>query len=433
MERFRPGPSLLTALVGTLLAANATAQTTLDPAREKRRVQEEKQKTGAQQRGITTSKFLTRALGRTVTYDEVLKDPDNVELNLGFARTQIRAGDLNGATATLERVLLINPKNLPVRILYAVVLYRLDARNDAEREIRIVLKYNLPGGVRAELSGYLSEITLRNKRTRWVALFHTSYQFETNRNSVPGGRTLATPGGLVRLNGKNQATADNAFRGLVRISVEHKIGGHRGHKLLARVGFYHSEQLRLDRLTLSLLDFEGGFLWDLSPVQLRTMVFAQHLLLSHESFLASGGVRLQADWWLNKETTVRGGVRFDSQHFREIHETTDQARCTGPQISGLVSVRYKINAQNLGTIGLRLVRKNGERELLALLRRRLVRPASVVPRPGHVSAVDRVVDPSHPRWREPARKRQHSPPALSTSWHNIRRSACHLVGQSEAA
>ena len=348
---------LLAVLACSLFAVDATAQTTLDPAREKQRVQEEERKTRTQQKGITTSQFLTRALGRNVTYEEVLKDPDNIALNLGFARTQIRSGDLNGASATLERVLLINPKNLSVRILYAVVLYRLDARNDALRELRNVLKYKLSGGVRAELSGYLSELTLRNKRTIWTALFHTSYQFETNRNSVPAGRTLAILNGFANLNGENQATADSAIRGLARLSVEHKIGGYRGHKILARVGLYHSEQMRLDRLTLTLGNFEGGFLWDLSPVQLRTLVFAQYLILSHEGFLASGGVKLQADWWITKETTLLGRVTFDSQHFKELHESSNQSRRTGPQISGSGAVRHRISAQHLGTAGVRLIRK----------------------------------------------------------------------------
>jgi hypothetical protein len=120
MDRFS-AKLLLATLACMLLGAGAAAQTTLDPAREKREVQDKKRQTGGQQKAITTSQLLTRTLGRKVTYEEVLKDPDNVELNLGFARTQIRSGNLNGAAATLERVLLVQPRNLSVRILYAVL------------------------------------------------------------------------------------------------------------------------------------------------------------------------------------------------------------------------------------------------------------------------------------------------------------------------
>ena len=359
MDRFSAKLSALTWLSCLLLgwAGMASGQTTLDPAREKRRVSDERRKAREGQGVVTESQYLTRLLGRTVTYDEVLKNPDDVDLNLAFARTQIRNGDLNGAASTLERVLLIRPDNLTVRILYAIVLFRLDARNDAEREIRNILKQKIDPSVRTELTLYLKEIAWRNKRTRVLVLLHTSYQFESNRNTVPAGRTLNSPGGVIVLNGENQALPDSAFRGLARVTVSHKIGGARGHRAIGSVGFYHSEQLRLDQLTVSAADAEGGVLLDLTPVQLQIMGFVQYLRLSHEPFLTNGGARIQADWWLNRSTSLRGTAIFDSQHFRELTETTDQKRRTGPQISGTASVRHTFDAQNFGAAGLLLLRK----------------------------------------------------------------------------
>src|SRR5215468_6429603 len=38
--------------------------------------------------------------GQTVTYDDVLKNPDDVELNYLYAQSQIAAGDLRGAAST---------------------------------------------------------------------------------------------------------------------------------------------------------------------------------------------------------------------------------------------------------------------------------------------------------------------------------------------
>ena len=47
--------------------------------------------------------------GAPVSYQDVLADPDNLELNLRFARTQVAQGNVRGAAATLERILLIDP------------------------------------------------------------------------------------------------------------------------------------------------------------------------------------------------------------------------------------------------------------------------------------------------------------------------------------
>lgn len=52
----------------------------------------------------------------------VLKDPGTLDLACRYAQTQIRKGDLLGASPTLERILLVRPDLPRVRVLYAVVL-----------------------------------------------------------------------------------------------------------------------------------------------------------------------------------------------------------------------------------------------------------------------------------------------------------------------
>ena len=46
-------------------------------------------------------------------------------------RAQIRRGDVRGAGATLERILLMRPDLPRIRLLYAIVLYRLDNLDEA--------------------------------------------------------------------------------------------------------------------------------------------------------------------------------------------------------------------------------------------------------------------------------------------------------------
>ncbi|WP_303980791.1 M48 family metallopeptidase [Dongia mobilis] len=69
----------------------------------------------------------------TVTYDQVLADPDNIELSYLYAISQIRKADLLGASATLDRLILLAPKEPNIRALRAIVLYRLDNLREAEK------------------------------------------------------------------------------------------------------------------------------------------------------------------------------------------------------------------------------------------------------------------------------------------------------------
>ena len=57
-----------------------------------------------------------------IPFKQVLSAPDNVQLNIDYARQQIAAGDLKEAGATLERILLLNPTLYDVRVLYGLVL-----------------------------------------------------------------------------------------------------------------------------------------------------------------------------------------------------------------------------------------------------------------------------------------------------------------------
>lgn len=53
---------------------------------------------------------------------------------LALARSQAGSGALLDALATLERVLMADPKNKPARLLHATILCRIDDRDGADAE-----------------------------------------------------------------------------------------------------------------------------------------------------------------------------------------------------------------------------------------------------------------------------------------------------------
>lgn len=60
------------------------------------------------------------------------------DTGLTLARGQIGDRDLLGAVGTLERVLFAHPEALPPRLLYTSLLCRLDDRQGAEVELRLL-------------------------------------------------------------------------------------------------------------------------------------------------------------------------------------------------------------------------------------------------------------------------------------------------------
>ena len=71
-------------------------------------------------------------------FSSVLTAPDDVALNVQFARSEARAGRLLSAAAALERVLLSHDNLVDVRLFYIAVLCRLDDIQGAAAQLKLL-------------------------------------------------------------------------------------------------------------------------------------------------------------------------------------------------------------------------------------------------------------------------------------------------------
>jgi hypothetical protein len=70
--------------------------------------------------------------------DALAAATEQLDGGMNLARRQIADSDLTGALGTLERVLFRHPEVVPPRLLYASLLCRLDDRQGAELELRLL-------------------------------------------------------------------------------------------------------------------------------------------------------------------------------------------------------------------------------------------------------------------------------------------------------
>src|SRR5690349_23518474 len=92
-------------------------------------------------------------------FQEMLRQPANLDVLFKFASLASQTGDLEGAISALERMLLINP-NLPrVRLELGVLYYRLKSYEVAQTYLEGVMKSpNLPADVRSRAEQFLAQI-----------------------------------------------------------------------------------------------------------------------------------------------------------------------------------------------------------------------------------------------------------------------------------
>ena len=126
--------------------------------------------------------FAKQAHAQTVTFEQIIENPDNAALNLRFAKQEIAKGRLQQAASALERLLLNNPNLDTVRFLYGVLLLRMDDLEGAKREFSLLEGRNLPSNLEADRRRYMGQIN------------HASAPVRVSGQVVLGGRVDSNPG-----------------------------------------------------------------------------------------------------------------------------------------------------------------------------------------------------------------------------------------------
>lgn len=140
------------------------------------------------QEGATAADII--AAPGEISFDDVLASPDDAGLNFRYAQEMIQEGRLDVAATALERILILNPDLDRVRLLYAVVLFRLDSVDEAEVEFRLLQKRKLGRREAREVERYVALIEKRQQRVKGSATFSAGLHYDSNRTAFPENGVL---------------------------------------------------------------------------------------------------------------------------------------------------------------------------------------------------------------------------------------------------
>lgn len=274
---------LLGALCILLLPAAALAQ---DAREEGRRPAEEARGQAASSAAADESARLPAPAGEP-SYSDVLASPDDVDLSYRYAVVQIRKGELRGASASLERILMIQPQQANARLLRALVLYRLDNLDDARRELDTLKTLRLPPDLRSTANAYSREIDRRSKRTHFGGRVGLGFEHDTNRNSAPAeGKALFldTP---LQLTGDSLRRSDQSLVGLAGLDARHQLTGPSGHEVFGGYNYYRQDQRDVPTVDLSAHSINGGALLKAFGSRWSPMAGMDYVTLSRDTFLVN--------------------------------------------------------------------------------------------------------------------------------------------------
>ncbi len=269
-----------------------------------------------------------------VTYQDVMKDPDNIELNFRYARNLVAKGELLKSAGTLERILMVNPELPRVRLFYASVLFRLDNLEDADRELKTLKKQQLTDTMRAELDDYVDQIRRRRRKTHVSLSLGAGFDFDENRNSAPasGKRLLADVSTVLdEASTRRNDTSPTMNAGL---DLSHDLGYQAGHAVFASLSYFRSEQNRLRTLNLQSYNWSAGGTFKSPAVDVTLIMAFGHLVLAETTYQRSHGPTLRLDKKLGESLSVFGTAGHQRQDYARTRVVPTADQKTGDQLFG---------------------------------------------------------------------------------------------------
>ncbi len=295
-------------------------------------------------------------LDSTISFERVLAAPDDVQLNLAYAREQIAAGDLKEGSATLERVLLLNPELGQVRVLYGLVLYRLGLLDRARFELETALKNgDLSTTVRTEAEVYLKKIKRQLRTTHGSLIVTTGVEWDQNRNQAPSSGQILFVDIPLPAGARN---GDLAYITSVQGNISHDLGFQDGHTLNGEAAYYRSNKIEVDSLDLDAVTAAFGGTWYSGRMSVTPRLRAGQFWLDDNDYLRTLGGEVEVIMRWRQDLNLHLVVRGEDEDFRVVPNFLAAALRSGRRISTRAGVTWRVSpTQSIRVEGLYMDKK----------------------------------------------------------------------------
>ena len=293
----------------------------------------------------------------SIPFEQILAAPDNIQLNIAYARQQIAAGDLKEGGATLERILLMDPKLHGVRVLYGLVLYRLGLYDRARYELELALESGeLPSALAAEAEAYLGRIKYEQRPTRGSLTVTAGIDYDSNRGQAPSsGQLLFLDLPLM----SNPRDADTGYVFSAQGRIQHDLGSQEGHMLHAEANYYRSDKVEFDELDLDATTLAVGGTYYSGDWSFTPTLRGGFYWLGGEDYLATWGGEIEAAYRWNPKVTSYGSVRVEDEDFRATSNFLSAPLRSGMRVGARIGTKWRFTPTQAIQVEARYANKDG--------------------------------------------------------------------------
>ena len=284
-------------------------------------------------------------------FQQMMRQPDNLEVLFRFATLAGQRGDLEGAISALERMLLINP-NLPrVRLELGVLYFRLGSYEVARTYLSTALASpDLPPDVRSRAQEFLAETEKRQSSSRFAGEVFAGTRYQSNANLGPAGSTVRLFGQSANLNQSGLGRADWGVVGSAQLRHLYDLGTQDRAAVETQFTAYANRQFQLSAANVSLLDLTTGPRFQIlqgsfEDVVLRPFLTGGYVWVNDRPYYGAYGSGLEAAVLLTDRLRNISTVVWRQQNYINSSYLPTNSQFTGVQFSANTTFEYKVNDQ----------------------------------------------------------------------------------------
>jgi hypothetical protein len=235
-------------------------------------------------------------------FEEMLRKPGDLDVLFRFAAIAAQTGDLEGAIAALERMLITNPNLVGVRLELGILYYRLGSYAVARTYAESVSKTpGLPRDLQFKAEQLTTQIEDKQSPSHFSGELFFGWRYQSNANFGPATSSILLFGQIADLNRGAIATPDFGAVASGQIRHTYDLSGDNKTTLVTTLLASATRQFQLSVTNLALVDFTTGprfqiFDGTFSDVTVRPFAAAGGIWVNDTPYYSSygGGVEVEA-------------------------------------------------------------------------------------------------------------------------------------------
>jgi tetratricopeptide (TPR) repeat protein len=280
----------------------------------------------------------------------MLANPADLDTAFEYAALSERAGDLEAAISTLERMLIFAPGLPRLQYELGILYFRLGAYETAATYLNAVdtNAADVPAEIRTQIATYLAEIETRSSGSAFAGSVSAGVKYQTNANSGPGTLTINLNNIEFLLNPEALGTPDvSAFvAGNVKSSLDLESQGDRLDVSLAGYASVYRAQNTLNAATVEL---KVGPTFNLQRFEIDNAALgfygvAGATILGGAPYLVAAGVGAKYAHVLDAQSKLTVEAQAKYERYLDSAARPTASLRSGPYVTAKASFEHQLSA-----------------------------------------------------------------------------------------